>query len=634
MKSKISYNVLVKKIGCFFLTLILFCIFSPSNVFADANFSTDYNVTYAINQNATTHVNIDANLTNLTTNYYASSYSVEIGFKDVKNVTAFDSNGAITPKITQTDNGTTINLDFNTRTVGYNVKQNFDISFDTNEVAQNFNHVWDINIPGITNQADFSSFNVSVIYPSFLGNPAYIKPASSNANIQNGNELTFTKQDLGNSGISIAFGNFQVYNFNLTYHLQNKNYFPISTEIALPPSTNYQNVQIDSINPKPTNVKLDKDGNWLAGYTLAPNQKLDVKVNGKVQIYLNPQPETLSNNELTDYLKNQTYWESNNPKITELAKTLKTPYAIYQYVVKTLNYDFNRVQNNSPRLGALQALNKPDSAVCLEFSDLFIALARSAGIPAREIEGYGYSNNSRERPLSLVEDVLHAWPEYYDFDKKTWIMVDPTWGNTTGGVDYFNTLDFDHFAFVVKGEASDYPIPAGGYKLLTDKNTKDIDVQIGSNFDQNVTKINASLQIPDTLVAGLPTDGFIKVNNVGQSFIEQQLITALTDYLTPHQQSFTVKNIPPYGFVTVPISFDRTPVLTNRTDTVKITAGNYSFSKNVRILPFFVNQLFILGGIIFVSICIIISFTTYLFRRVSLLRQRREDTLRGESQES
>jgi len=51
-------------------------------------------------------------------------------------------------------------------------------------------------------------------------------------------------------------------------------------------------------------------------------------------------------------------------------------------------------------------------------------------------------------------------------------MVDPTWGNTTGGVDYFNTFDFDHLAFVVKGISSTYPVPAGGYKLTGDENKK------------------------------------------------------------------------------------------------------------------------------------------------------------------
>jgi len=624
----------VKKICCLFLALIFFFAFSSRHALADSNFSTNYNVTYTINQNATTHVNINANLTNLTANYYASSYAVTLGFDDVRNVTAYDSGGNIVPKISQTSNGTSIKLNFNTQTAGYSVQQNFDISFDTSEVAQDFNHVWDVNIPGIVNQADFSSFNVSVIYPSFLGNPSYIKPMPSGTNIQKGNQLDFTKQDLGSSGISISFGNYQVYNFNLTYHLANQNYFPISTEIALPPSTNYQEVEIDNIDQKPTNVKLDEDGNWLAQYTLAPYKKMDVKVTGRIKVYLSPKPADLSSSELTDYLKSQTYWEVDNPKIADLAKTLKTPYAIYQYVVKTLTYDYNRVQSNGPRLGALQALNNPGSAVCLEFSDLFIALARAAGVPAREVEGYGYSSNSRERPLSLVEDVLHAWPEYYDFDKKTWIMVDPTWGNTTAGVDYFNTLDFDHIVFVIQGEASDYPIPAGGYKLVTGGDTKDVDVQIGSTFDQNVTMLSSSIQIPNTLIAGLPTDASITVSNTGKSLIQEQTVSVSTNYLMPQKQNFVVKDIPPYGFVTIPISFKKTPFLTNRENTVKITAGNYAFYKNVWILPFFVTKLFISGGIIFVSICIIISLTAYLFRRLSLYRQRREDNLRGESQES
>lgn len=622
----------MKKILLFLLGFALFSLLFPLQIHADSDFSTDYLVTYTINNDASTHVNIAGSLTNLTTNYYASSYTVNLGFQDVSDIAVSDANGPISPKITKNNGGTDVEIDFNNRAVGYQVKQTFDIAFDTDEVAQNFNNVWDINIPGITDQQDFSSFNVNVIYPSFLGNPAYIKPTSENINYKSGNELTFTKQDLGSSGISIAFGNFQIYSFNLAYHLQNKNYFPITTEIALPPSTNYQDVEIDNIDHKPTNVTLDKDGNWLAQYQLNPYQKLDIHVKGKAKLYLTPKSEALSTAQLTDYLKPQTYWEVSNSRIADLAKSLKTPYAIYQYVVKTLNYDYNRVSSNSPRLGALQALNNPNSAVCLEFTDLFIALSRAAGVPAREIEGYGYSSNSRERPLSLVEDVLHAWPEYYDFDKKTWIMVDPTWGNTTGGVDYFNTLDFDHFAFVVMGETSDYPVPAGGYKLLTDKNTKDVDVSITGSFPQPTNQLVANLNISTTLIAGIPTDAQVRLTNTGGNYIDKQPITLTTGFLSPQSQSFNINNLPPYGYVDIPISFASTPLLTNTSDTVKITAGNYAYSQNVRILPFFVNRLFIIGGITFVITCIILSLIAVLLRRISLLRQRREDYLRGESQ--
>jgi len=83
----------------------------------------------------------------------------------------------------------------------------------------------------------------------------------------------------------------------------------------------------------------------------------------------------------------------------------------------------------------------------MEFTDTFITLVRALGIPAREINGYAYAQNDRLRPLGLEQDVLHSWPEYYDFASQTWQQVDPTWGNTTGGLDYFHKFDLDHFTF-------------------------------------------------------------------------------------------------------------------------------------------------------------------------------------------
>jgi len=603
-----------------FLTLFL-CL--PQRILADSNFTTEYNVTYTVDNNALTRVNINATLINLTSDYYASSYSINTGFTDIKNITASDSDGQIIPRISSTSKGSTITVNFNAHSVGINSKLPFNISFDTNEIAQNLNNTWNINIPGIANQEDFSIFNSTVIYPSSLGNPTYIKPTLLNQSVvANGNKLLFTKTDLGSSGISIAFGSFQVYNFNLTYHLENKNLFPVSTEIALPPTTNYQDIAIDSINIKPSNVILDKDGNWLAQYVLPPSKKYDINVTGKAKVYLNPKSESLDNKSIQDYLKSQTYWESNNQKIINLANNLKTPYAIYQYVVKTLNYDFSRIQSNGPRLGALQALGNPNSAVCLEFTDLFVALSRAAGIPAREVDGFAYTNNTNQRPLSLTEDVLHAWPEYYDFDKKTWIMVDPTWGNTTGGIDYFNALDFDHFAFVVKGENSNYPIPAGGYKFSEDKQTKDVNVVIGTSFDTQIGKVSTDIQIPDTILSGLPFGGNIKISNSGGILIPKQQITISTNYLSPNNQTLTSVDIPPFGNVRVPFSFNKVPFLTNKADTIKITVGNNTTYKNIRFVPFFVNRNLILGGIIFVSFGIILSLIAYLLRRLSLFKQR------------
>lgn len=613
----------MKKVLFALLLFLSVVLVLPQKVLADSNFATDYDVVYTVSANAQTHVKINATLTNLTDGYYASSYAIKLGFADIKNVVAYDAIGSITPKITKDIKGSTITVNFNDRTVGLNSKLIFSIAFDTGEIAENLNNTWNVNIPGIANQEDFSSFNSTVIYPASLGSPTYIKPTLLNQTVSaNGNKLLFTKTDLGSSGISIAFGSFQVYNFNLTYHLENKNLFPVSTEIAFPPSTNYQDTAIDDVNPKPSNVKLDKDGNWLAQYVLPPSKKYNINVTGKVKVYLNPKTESIDNNSIQEYLKPQAYWESDNQKLISLARDLKTPYAIYQYVVKTLSYDFSRIQSNGPRLGALQALNKPASAVCLEFTDLFVALSRAAGIPAREVDGYAYTNNTHDRPLSLTEDVLHAWPEYYDFDKKTWQMVDPTWGNTTGGIDYFNALDFDHIAFVIKGENSNYPIPAGGYKFSSAQKTKDVSVSIGTSFNTNNTKISANIQIADNILSGLPFGGGVKILNQGALMIPKQEVGLATYFLTPNSRTLVSSDIPPFGYVYIPFSFKKVPFLTNKTDTIRITFENNTIYKNIRLVPFFVNRMFILGGLLFVSFGIVLSLIAYLLRRLSLSKQR------------
>lgn len=607
---------MLKKVILFFVFIALLIFIPPANSFASTNFSTDYNVSYTVNENAITHVNLNVVITNLSSSYFTPTYDIQAGFTNINNLNATDEEGPLTPTVTQKTGGADIQLTFNKRVVGLGNKHTLNIAFDTDEVAQNLGNIWEINIPGISSKNDFTTFNTTVVYPDALGKPSFIKP--NVLPITATNRLTFTKDQLGTSGISITFGSFQVYQFDLIYHLGNKNLFPVNTEIALPPSTNYQDITIDSINPKPVNVTLDTDGNWLAQYDLSPSKTLDIEVKGKAKVNLTPTSQPLTNDELHQYLLPAPFWESDNSKIKDLAGQLKTPEAIYNYVTRNLNYDYSRVSSEKPRLGALNVLNSPNSAVCLEFTDLFIALSRAAGIPAREIDGFAYTKNTKERPLSLVKDILHAWPEYYDFDKKTWVMVDPTWGSTTGGVDYFNTLDFDHFAFVIKGKDSSYPVPAGGYKLSQDQNLKDVNVSIGDNFNPNVVLLpNIALQ--SEVMAGFPINLTIKVQNLGNSISTNQNLTESTAYLTPKQQTIYFQKIPPYGFVEIPVVFDKTSFLTNRTDTVKITIGNSVYSQGIRILPIVLNQWVLLGGVIFLAISII-SIIIARSRRISILQ--------------
>lgn len=576
--------------------------FFSSGVFAQT-FSTDYQVTYNVSQNAKTTVEFNIALTNESDQYYASSYTIQVGFKDIENVRASDSQGSITPKVSKSAKGNNIELSFNDKITGFGNKLNFKLSFDTLEIAQNVGSVWEVNIPGLSKQSDFSSFNVTVLYPSYLGRPTFIKPNIPLLENTSG-RLSFGKSDLGGGGISIAFGDFQIYKFDLAYHLGNKNLFPVKTEIALPPTTNYQDVLINKIDPMPSNVRIDRDGNWLAEYKLLPSQNIDVTVAGVSKVYISPREDPYPEEKLKEYLKDKPYWQVSDSKVKSEASRLKTPRAIYQYVVDTLAYDFSRVTQNKPRAGALNILNDPSSAVCLEFTDLFVTLARASGIPAREVDGFANTKNSQERPLSLVADVLHAWPQFYDREKKTWIMVDPTWGNTTSGIDYFDVLDFDHFAFVIKGTDSDYPIPAGGYKLFRNLSDKDVNVSFTDTFDQ-AEKLGLEIILPDQVFPGTNIKGTLRVKNSGNGLSDRSEIEMITDYAKPNRRKIIIQSIPPFGFIDIPVEFDA-PFLTNKTDEIKITLGKEEFKKRILISPFFVN-IYSTGGVLIAISLIVLS---------------------------
>lgn len=616
----------MKKLLIFFLLLISF-FFLPAPASAEDNFDTAYNVTYTIDEAGIAHVTMKIGLTNKTSDYYASSYKIHVGFEDLANLQATDPDGAITPKVEKTEDGHAIALTFNKRVVGKENTLNFTLTYDTKDIAKKRGSVWSVNIPGIADQKEFSDFVVQVVVPPSFGQPIFIKPK------QDTPSLTFTKQQLGEGGIAIAFGKEQGFTFYLTYHLRNKNVFPIKTEIALPPSTNYQEVFYSSIEPQPINVTVDKDGNWLAEYQLMPSEKIDVIARGNAILSLTPRKQPESQEALKAYLKEQQYWQVSDKEIQRLAKELKTPEAIYAYVVKTLQYDFNRVTDSKPRLGAVGVLNSPTSAVCLEFTDLFIALARAAGIPAREVNGYAYTENDRQRPLSLVKDILHAWPEYYDQKQQTWIMVDPTWGNTTGGIDYFTVFDFDHFTFVRKGLNSSYPIPAGGYKYNDTDESKDVHVEFGDAIALPPQKVTILPEFQQTYLSLINPTGMIKIKNIGQGQTTTQEVYVLSKTLSPHSQRLVLSQIPPFGTREIPVTFTKQPFLTNKHYTFTIQIGDYTINDTIKIVPFILPDWQIVGGIIGIP-SIIVLIIAYQSGRLSFFGRKARGSLRGKSKGS
>lgn len=453
---------------------------SAPRLMAASEFETSYSSIYQVGLDGVTQVVLDISLENKISNVYADRFSLSVGFTDIRNVRVKDAAGLIEPEIVVTDNQTIIRFMFVDKVVGKGKVNRFSVSYETQDIAIKNGSIWEVNIPQLEADKEISSQKVTLIVPSVFGEPAFITPKPDTATnnppaVNTSNSYGFEALTLGNRAISAVFGTEQYMRFNLIYHLENNSPVKQGAEIAIPPDTNYQKMVYESIRPEPENVLIDKDGNWLAQYTLLPGQKLDVSTTGVVKISFNPDGSILNQDMWETYLSGSGYWQVDNAQVQALADKLGSAKSVYDYVTDYLSYDYNKVLTGGGRVGALAALNAPETAICTEFTDLFVTLARAAGIPARELEGYAFTSNDKLRPLSLTQDILHAWPEYYDLQTKRWVQIDPTWGDTTGGVDYFNKLDLNHFVFVIHGSDPVNPLPAGAYKTEVTSN-KDVKV--------------------------------------------------------------------------------------------------------------------------------------------------------------
>lgn len=477
----------MKKLFLIFLYLLFPLIITPK-ANAISQFSSHYNITYQVLPTGNTHVKFEIEQTNNLSQVYATDYSLSLSQTQIENVVATDINTTIIPNLTQTQNLTNISFPFINKVVGKDKVHRFTIEYDTRDITTKNGNTWEINIPQLESKQNITQQTIKLIVPEDFPEPAYINPPP-NQTINH--TYIFTSHSLANQSISALFGTTQYYNLHLYYNLENTSNSPLQQEIALPPDTSYQQVYITNLSPSPSNITTDQDGNWLAQYELKPQSNLQINFDAIAKLNFRPQTTLLPPQSF--HTQAQSVWNFKDTVFTQFnLSNLTTPQSIYDYVTQSLTYNYQRLDDNFSRLGASFALQNPEQAICTEFTDLFIALARQQQIPAREIQGFALSQNDKLRPLSLSRDVLHAWPEYYNSQTQTWIQVDPTWTNTTNGIDYFNKLDLNHVAFVIHGKNPDYPLPAGAYKT-PQSDSKDIFVETTEPIEFPLPQIQAKI---------------------------------------------------------------------------------------------------------------------------------------------
>lgn len=582
-----------------------------SPVFGAGEFETTYNVRYEVKPDGLVHVSQTISLKNKLSSLYATRYSLGLPSEKIKNMTAADNTGPLKTDVRQADGATNLDLFFNEQVVGLGKTYTFTVNYDYLDLAQKNGQVWEVYLPKLANAEEDSAYTATLAVPQSFGNPAFISPEPV-AKITEGNFnlYRFTKNQLLGSGVSAAFGQFQIFDFALSYHLKNPHAGPGETEIALPPDTAFQQLSYQKIDPAPTAVSIDQDGNWLATYRLKPTEKVTISVAGKAKIFATPQtafaPSPPLN--LTANLGPDKYWEVDSLLIKNTAKNLKTPREIYNFVVTTLSYDFDRVnQEGILRKGAAAALLAPKNAICMEFTDLFVALARAAGIPAREINGYAQTTDQKLQPLNLVADVLHAWPEYWDENQKNWLPVDPTWEKTTGGLDYFSKTDLNHFTFAIHGLSSTQPPAAGSYRE-TEVAGKDVRVVFGRYEQESLPKLTAKFNLPPRILWQKEITGKVTLRNEGPRALYHLKVALAGEKVTVASgtsREITLAALPPYGETKIPLRISAPSWLDYGQGQVLVTANGQEFTATIDIGLIAWPLLFlILGVTLLLGVCL------------------------------
>ena len=239
----------------YILALAISLFLFPKPLMAQSQFKSYLSTEYKVSEKGTVRVSQNVTLENLLSDIYAASFSITLDGIEPENVRAMQDGREL--KITKTSDlgKVTLKIDFDDAVVGRGKRRVFTISFDDNDVVTKTGEVWEVLIPKLSSGSDYETYSINLIVPKIFGELAYISPDFSEKTATDGyNVYYFGNSSQARNGISAAFGQFQVFDFSLTYHLENPLTKISAIEIAIPPDGAYQKVNYRNITPMPSVV--------------------------------------------------------------------------------------------------------------------------------------------------------------------------------------------------------------------------------------------------------------------------------------------------------------------------------------------------------------------------------------------
>lgn len=202
-------------------------------------------------------------------------------------------------------------------------------------------------------------------------------------------------------------------------------------------------IDLNAVNSYPQKLISDFSNNTVYELLVAVSDGKDRIKSVKYAKYDYPQG-------VLEYLKPTVKIESNSEQIKELANLIcKDEFDIINIVKKTVQWTSKNItfddklaveiwKGNVNTQSAVETV-KRKKGTCSEYTNVFIAIMRALGIPARFISGYSYGGEN--------QGSYHAWAEIYLYGIG-WLPADPQMGivgvtdkhiKLFQGKDYVNT---------------------------------------------------------------------------------------------------------------------------------------------------------------------------------------------------
>ncbi len=136
-------------------------------------------------------------------------------------------------------------------------------------------------------------------------------------------------------------------------------------------------------------------------------------------------------------------------------------------------------------------------------------------------------------------------------------------------------------------------------------------------------KLHLSSVFRDSYLSFLPITGSVIVTNTGQGLIQPQQMVVTSSTLFPNEQKIDVPPVPPYGSVTLPVTFRRQPVLTNGIRDLTIQVAGITHHESLSVMPVIMPAAPVLGGLFIGSSVIIIFIIAIKSGRIPFPRRKK-----------